>query len=233
MHASWPLYLRALLALHIAAGATAFVCAPVALLTLKGGRAHRQWGKVYFWAMAAVAATALTLSILLPILFLALVAVFSFYAAFAGYRVLSLKNLNRGGRAKPIDWIAALITFASSAALAVIGGLRPHMLSGMTPIVPIIFGVIGMSLGGRSLLLFLRPPEEKQFWWFTHMNGMMASYIAACSAFSVVNLGPFFGNAWWVWLWPTMIGVPGIALWQRYYRTRFSAAKRTPAVAAR
>ncbi len=232
MPAAWPVYLKAALALHIASGIVAFICAPVALLTAKGGRTHRKWGKVYFWAMAVVATTALFLSILLPILFLALVAVFSFYAAFSGYRVLSLKDLSRGGRARPIDWAAALITFISSAALAGIGAIRPHMLSGLPRLVPIVLGCIGMLLGGRSILLFLRPPSEKQFWWFEHMSGMIASYIAAVAAFSVVNLGPFFGNAWWVWLWPVIVGVPAIRVWKNYYRRKFSASQKAPAVAA-
>jgi uncharacterized membrane protein len=230
LHPAWPVYLQAALGLHIASGMVAFICAPVALLTAKGGRTHRRWGKVYFWAMAVVAATALFLSILLPILFLALVAVFSFYAAFAGYRVLSLKGLAKGARPRLIDWAAALITFATSAALAAFGALRPSMLSGLPRLVPVVLGCLGVLLGGRSILLFLRPPAEKQFWWFEHMTGMIASYIAACSAFSVVNLGPLFGNAWWVWLWPVMAGVPAISVWKSYYRKKFSAAKKTPAV---
>lgn len=228
---TWPGYLKAALALHIASGIVAFICAPIALLTTKGGRTHRKWGKVYFWAMAAVAASALFLSILLPILFLALVAVFSFYAAFSGYRVLSLKDLSRGGRARVIDWAAALITFISSAALAAIGTIRPHMLSGLPRLVPIVLGCIGMLLGGRSILLFVRPPSDKQFWWFEHMGGMIASYIAAVAAFSVVNLGPLFGNAWWVWLWPVIVGVPTIRVWKSYYRKKFSARQGAPAVA--
>jgi hypothetical protein len=221
----WSITLKTVLALHIASGMVAFICAPVALLTTKGGRTHRKWGKVYFWAMAVVGSSALFLSIVLPILFLALVAVFSFYAAFAGYRVLSLKDLPRGGRPRLMDWAAALITFVSSGALAAFGAIRPHMLSGLPPLVPIVLGCIGMFLGGRSLLLFLHPPSEKQFWWFEHMNGMIASYIAAVSAFSVVNLGPHFGNAWWVWLWPIMVGVPAIRVWENFYRKTFSAQK--------
>jgi len=224
--AAWPVYLKTALALHIASGLVAFICAPVALLTTKGGRTHRKWGKIHFWAMAVVAASALFLSILLPILFLALVAVFSFYAAFSGYRVLFLKDLPRGGRARLIDWAAALITFVSSASLAAIGIIRSHMLAGLPRLVPIVLGCIGMLLGGRSILLFLHPPSEKQFWWFEHMTGMIASYIAAITAFAVVNLGPRFGNAWWVWLWPAMVGVPAIRVWKSYYRKKFSASQK-------
>lgn len=230
MHSDWPVYLKAVLALHIASGGVAFLCAPVALLTHKGGRTHRRWGKIYFWAMAAVAASALFLSIVLPILFLALVAVFSFYAAFAGYRVLSLKDLSRGGGAHLVDWAAALVTCLASAALAVFGATRPPMLSALPRLVPILLGCLGVMLSGRSLLLFFRPPTDRQFWWYEHMTGMIASYIAAFSAFSVVNLGPFFGNAWWVWLWPTMVGVPVIRVWKNYYRRKFSV-KKAPAAA--
>jgi hypothetical protein len=43
MHPEWAMYLRVLLALHIACGAVGFVCAPVALATAKGGKVHRRW----------------------------------------------------------------------------------------------------------------------------------------------------------------------------------------------
>jgi len=59
------------------------------------------------------------------------------------------------------------------------------------------------------------------FWWFDHMRGMIASYIAAMTAFSAVNLTHWFGPAWWVWLWPTIVGVPAIAFWTAYYKKKF------------
>jgi uncharacterized membrane protein len=78
-----PVWIKSLLGVHIAAGSTAFLMAPLALASAKGGKAHRRWGKIYFWAMAVVGSTALVLAVYRPILFLALVAVFSFYAAFS------------------------------------------------------------------------------------------------------------------------------------------------------
>src|ERR1700679_1302063 len=91
-----PVWIRSLLGVHIAAGSTAFALAPLALLTAKGGKAHRRWGKIYFWAMAVVTVTALVMAIYRPVLFLALVAVFSFYSAFVGYRVLGQKAAYKG-----------------------------------------------------------------------------------------------------------------------------------------
>src|SRR5271168_466363 len=113
LHANWPIYLRILLGLHISCGGVAFVCAPIALLTAKGGKTHRRWGKIYFWAMAGVAVTALTLSFALPIYFLAMVAVFSFYSCFAAYRILYLKDLYKGAQPLAVDWLAAIITVLS------------------------------------------------------------------------------------------------------------------------
>jgi hypothetical protein len=243
MHSQWSLYLQILLYLHIACGVTAFLCAPVALLTVKGGRKHRQWGKIYFWSMAGVAVTALTLSLALPIFFLAMVAVFSFYASFAAYRVLYLKDLPKsdlpkGGRPKATDWFAAIVTLLSSFLLFLMGFLKPyvmhvgviHVAGHAVSIVSIVFGILGMRLAQRSLHDFLKPPQEKMFWWFTHMQGMIASYIAAMTAFSAVNLGHWFGPAWWVWLWPTFLGVPAISIWTRYYKKKF-APKTEPAAA--
>ena len=33
---------------HVAAGFTALVMAPLAMMTQKGGSQHRRWGKIYF-----------------------------------------------------------------------------------------------------------------------------------------------------------------------------------------
>ncbi len=118
MHAADPLWMKVFLGVHITAGFTAFLLAPVALVTAKGGKQHRRWGMVYLWAMGVVAATALPMALYRPVLFLALVAVFSFYACFSAWRVLSLKDLAKGGSAKPIDWAAAVITFTTSACMA-------------------------------------------------------------------------------------------------------------------
>ena len=237
LHPEWPAYLRVLLALHITCGATAFVCAPVALVTAKGGKAHRRWGKVYFWAMAGVAVTALILSFALPIFFLAMVSIFSFYACFAAYRILYLKDLYKGTKPLPLDWGAALLTVASSGLLCVMGFVAPKLMAvglvqiaGHTvSIVSIVFGVLGVRLGLASIAHFRRPPTAKMFWWFGHMQGMIASYIAAMTAFSAVNLSRAFGPAWWVWLWPTLVGVPAIAVWSAYYEKKFAPKARVTA----
>jgi uncharacterized membrane protein len=220
--------MRVFLGVHIAAGATAFVLAPVALATAKGGKAHRRWGMVYLWAMGVVAGTALPMALYRPVLFLALVAVFSFYAAWSGYRATRLKELARGGSARPIDWAAGIATFCSSAALAGLGVFKPAAVQHMGYL-PVLFGILGMRLAVRELWKFVRKPQEKMFWWYTHLGNMIASYIAAWTAFSVVTLPRFFGNSVFLWLWPTIIGVPAIVLTTGYYKRKFTQGAKVAA----
>ncbi len=215
-----PVWMRALLTTHIAAGFSSFLLAPVALATAKGGRQHKRWGMVYLWSMGIVAATALPMSLYRPVLFLALVAVFSFYAAFSGYRVLKLKDLARGGRAKAIDWFAGIFTFTASALLAGLGWFRPDIMH-MPRIVPVVFGFLGMRLAFLEMRSFIKKPKEKMFWWYTHLGNFIGSYIAAWSAFSVTAVSALTGPHLVLWLWPTAVGVPAIVVTTIYYQRKF------------
>ena len=83
---------RFLVLSHVAAGMIALFIAPLAMLTAKGGVWHRRWGKVWFWGMAWIAASTFALMFFRFSIFLLAVAVFSFYNALTGYRVLYRKN---------------------------------------------------------------------------------------------------------------------------------------------
>ncbi|HTF71986.1 MAG TPA: hypothetical protein VK638_55895 [Edaphobacter sp.] len=229
-HIHDPLWVKVFLAIHIAAGTMSFLLAPVALATAKGGRQHKRWGKVYLWSMGAVAATAVPMAFFFPVRFLALVAVFSFYLAFAGYRVLRLKDLSRGGDAKPIDWTAGVVTFAASALLVWLSAFRPASVE-VIPTVGVIFGLIGISAAMRQMISFVYKPKEKMFWWYGHLGNFIGSYIAAWSAFSVVTLGQLLGNTWYLWLWPSILGVPAVAATTVYYKRKFAPKLRSTSAA--
>ena len=217
-----PMWMKVFLGVHIAAGFSSFLLAPVALATAKGGKQHKRWGMVYLWSMGVVAGTALPMALYRPVLFLALVAVFSFYAAFSGYRVLKLKDLARGGKAQAIDWIAAGITFVSSACLAGFGYFKPHWVQN-AGIVAIVFGFIGMRLAAVEMKSFICKPKEKMFWWYTHLGNFIGSYIAAWTAFLVTNIHTRAnGMGYVVWLLPTAVGVPAIVITTGYYVRKFA-----------
>ncbi|HUF92919.1 MAG TPA: hypothetical protein VMR23_11115 [Candidatus Limnocylindria bacterium] len=221
--------IAALRLVHIAAGMTALFVAPVAMVTAKGGPAHRRWGTVYFWMMAVVAVTAVPLGLWRPNYFLMLVAVFSFYFAFRGYRVLLRKHPERGEGARALDWSASAATFLASAALIVLGIVTPSPLWVTLAPVAIVFGIGGVGAAGFDMVRFVRPPTERMAWWFSHMAGMLGSYIATVSAFSVVNFDflPTVAR----WLWPSVVGTPLIVIWIVYYKVRFARRAKPAAVA--
>jgi uncharacterized membrane protein len=223
MHDPW--WMHVLLAVHIACGAGAFVLAPLALITAKGGRAHRRWGRFYFWCMAAVASTALVMALWRPVLFLALVAIFSFYTAFGAYRAIRQKAASRGEPVvRALDWLAAILCLGASAALVVLGAIRPELVQNLR-IPCIVFGLVGVRVSAAAIWRFTHAPTDKMFWWYVHLQGMIGSYIAAWTAFCLVTLGPLLHGAWWLWLLPLSIGLPAMFATTAYYRQRFRSSR--------
>lgn len=221
MHAPW--WMHVLLDFHVVCGFGAFVLAPLALVTAKGGKTHRRWGATYFWCMAGVASSALIMAIWQPILLLALIAIFSFYTAFGAYRVLSQKAAWKGQSVVgALDWAAAILCFGASAALVSFGLFRPQSIQNLR-IPSIVFGLVGIRISARAIWRFTHPPAEKMFWWYIHLQGMIASYIAAWTAFCLVTLGPLLHGAWWLWLVPISIGLPAILATTAYYRQKFNS----------
>ena len=201
--------------LHILAGTLAILGGAVAILTEKGGLTHRRAGKGFVVSMAVVAATAIALYPMAPTtfrLFLAMVAVFSFYLVFSGYRVLSRKRPTDG--AHPIDWVAVALVVLAGLGLLLIGGQWALRDQPFAPVM-LVFGGIGTVLGLQDVRLFRAGDGEGPKWILLHLQRMMAGYIAAVTAVSAVNFGslpPYIS-----WLWPTVVGTPLIFWWSRKY----------------
>ena len=91
-----------LLFTHIIAGSISLIAAVLAVLSSKGKKLHILSGRTYFWGMAIIFLTAIPMSIINANIFLFLVAIFSFYLAYAGMRFAR----NRKGIANFFDWVA-------------------------------------------------------------------------------------------------------------------------------
>ena len=222
--------LKLTLALHIIAGITALVSMWIPMFARKGAQLHKRIGMVFVGAMATVSATALTLAgarFLFDArpegqragLFLLFVSILTAASVSAGVRVLRTKN-----RVGPnLHWwdvgLAALLT-ASSVAMAIYG-----ITTGATLFAA--FSVIGLVNGGGQLAYWLRNPRSPMHWWFEHMSSMLGACIAATTAFLVVNAQRWgletFSMV--VWLAPSIVGVPAIAMWTGYYRRKFSGRR--------
>jgi uncharacterized membrane protein len=204
------------LRIHIAAGFVALLAGLVALATEKGGQRHRTAGKVYVLAMGVVVGTVFPLLAFDPDSFfrqfLALVAVFSGYFAFSGYRVLARKRPADGG--EPVDVAAAILV---TTVTLVLGGWGVWLVvAGDTfGVVMVVFGTLGLSLGVGDLRRFLVGEAGGERWLVDHLGRMLGAYIATVTAVSVVNLTMVPRVV--AWLWPTAVGVPLIWYWQYEY----------------
>ncbi len=212
---------------HIASGFTALVVAPVAMIVRKGGDAHRLWGKVFFYAMAVVAITAIVIGIVRPNIFLAMVALFSFHLVASGYRSLYHKKLHEGQKPATMDIVLQATAGLINGGLFIWGftslvlGHRSN-----SAIIFLVFGLIGSLMVWRNIQRFYKHSHDKHEWLFAHMSGFLGGYIATVSAFSAVNM-EFIKPVWLQWLWPTIIGTPLIILWVNSYKKKLTRGKRT------
>eukprot|EP00761_Pharyngomonas_kirbyi_P000531 gb/GECH01000531.1/.p1 GENE.gb/GECH01000531.1/~~gb/GECH01000531.1/.p1 ORF type:complete len:257 (+),score=48.46 gb/GECH01000531.1/:1-771(+) len=225
--------------LHIISGFTAlFSGGGAILLTTKGGIQHKRMGRIYVYTMAFVSLSSLLLYILDPTTtrqFLSLVAVFSFYFVFTGFRVIIIRNkmkqkqlaknkLNeRNGVNRTLfnlwDQAAVIGMLGSGIGLLLMGVNQLVINQDRFGIVIIVFGSIATVFGVQDSKILLRnynnynniesnlnsPDPIHQ-----HLVRMSAGYIATVTAFSTVNFT--FLPLVLRWLWPTLIGAPAISI---------------------
>lgn len=202
------------LIVHITAGTLSLVVAPIAFMTLKGGPAHRLWGKLYFYCMAVVAVTAITMSIYHEIPFLLMIAIFSFSAAARGYRTIFRK---KPGQAKMIDYLIDVLAALFSAGLCYYSFTLFQSGGNTFGIISAAFGIFGLHASLTQLYRLKNPTDDKKAWLYEHIGNMSGSYIASVTAFLVtaVNFLPPIVT----WLGPSLIGVPLIFYTINKYKT--------------
>lgn len=193
--------------IHIVFGATALLTGLIAMLTKKGGKPHRFSGKLYFWSMAIVCASSIYMALFKELLFFVLIALFSFQAAFNGYRILYLKKLNQGQKAQTID-IIGIVVGGIVAIFMLYVGIINMIKSNQAGIVLFVFGSFYTLGVWQEYRKFKKTPQEKMFWYYKHIGQMGGAYIATTTAFLVNNGNLFsFIPPIALWLMPTVVGV--------------------------
>lgn len=201
---------KALLFCHVIAGSIALVCAFVAISVRKGGRLHNRVGKIYFWSMMAIAITAIPVAIIRPNIMLFLVALFSSYMAYIGWR---FGNRSRYlGTRRPVIPVLMLVV-----GIFMIGTGLVQVFSG-TPMgwalaafggIGLQFSISDIRVNGTELSFADRITM--------HLTHMLGGTIATVTAVLVQQVVPRMGadNPWVVavWLAPTLVITPLIGVW--------------------
>ena len=214
-------FLSIVLFIHIIVGSIALLSGLAAIFTVKGSAPHRLSGKIYFGGMTAVFVGAVVVAAGHQNYFLLMVGFFSYYMTVRGYRILHLKKPERKHKIHLID--ACIITVATIFILTLVGwGVRELLEGQMMGIVGIVFGGIGLSLVIADVQKIFNPPSDRMHWWYGHISSMGGSYIAAVTAFVVVNIQvPQF--QWVLWILPSVVGSIIIGQTIRFYRKKFAS----------
>ena len=204
-----------LLVIHISAGSVSLLAAAIALVTAKGRTNHVRSGRVYAIGMTVVFLTAVPLALLGANISLLLIAFFSFYLVFAGWRFAR----NRRGQAQPVDWAATAIMVVTGVGMGVYAGVLVG--SGDSQWVTMtLFAFIAIALGLADGLYHRLRRATGGRRIARHLTNMLAGTIATVTAVLVVNVDT--NPPWIAWILPTVVITPLIVWWNirvaRQYR---------------
>ena len=220
--------IKPLLYLHIAAGSVVLASMFVPVVTRKGGALHRRAGWVFVVSMATVSISAIVLSMVrlvfdpngaMQALFLGYLGILTGASTSIGVRVMRTKR-RPGPSRNAWDIGLAAVLLAGGAGLLAYGVRTGEPLL-------VSFAIVGGVIAFFNLRYWLRPPSSPMHWWFEHMNAMLGGCIGGTTAFLVQLASRIADDTIVVWLAPTVIGVPAIAIWNVYYHRRFDRGVRS------
>jgi uncharacterized membrane protein len=192
-----------LIYLHAASGMTALTAGTVAMISRKGNDVHKKSGRIFYFAMMMVCVTGIAVSLMKSTWFLLMLGIFSGFQAYCGYRAIQNKSLRYSNVDKivlVINWINTLVMIATM------------------KLVLVVFGIISLLLSIGQTQLWKSSAQQKtlppKLWLRQHIGMMIGAYIAAFTAFLVVNI-TFLQPAWVLWLAPTAVFVPLLIYWTR------------------
>ena len=229
---------------HVATGFVGLVAFWIPLFARKGGRVHVRAGRVFTYCAYVVTLSAVTASAGRIVsyqvqgidfaerpdlygfgLFLGYLGLVTFATVRQAMRVVATRKAPETLRTpshEALGWASiagsvAVIAFA----LGVWSDISPILL-GLSP--------IGLFTGSGMLRLMRNPGAQHMGWFYSHLGSMLGGGIAFHTAFIVFGaqrlwdydlVGPL---AVVPWILPTVVGIPAIVVWTRYYRRKFARA---------
>ena len=198
--------MQILLPIHILAGTIALLCAALSVTSEKGKKLHVLSGRTYFWCMVAIFLTAIPMSIITSNIFLFLIAIFSFYLAFAGMRFAR----NRKGVATTLDWIIVSLMILSGVGMWILAAI--YFTNNNSQYIPLlVFGFLAIALGYADFKSHKNKTAIGKERLSRHLTNMMGGTIAVITAVLVVNVD--LEPAWVWWVLPTALITPVIFWW--------------------
>jgi uncharacterized membrane protein len=210
---------KVFLLFHIVGGSVGLLTGILNILRKKGDKKHKLIGKIFFISMMTAGSSSLVLAYIHPNYFLFMVGVFTLYMVGSGQRYLKHKQQNIDS--KLIDWtITILMLFAGILFVGI--GILTIIKSNLFGLVFITFGSLGLLFVRQDFKNYNDKATIKNYWLVGHLQRMTGGFIAALTAFLVVNAKYFPEQipSFLYWLFPTIILTPLIIRWSRKYEVK-------------
>ena len=196
---------RALIFIHAGFGGIALVSGGISLLTKKGNSLHKKSGKVFFYTMLISVLMSLVIAVMPnhKSSFLFCIGLFSSYFIIGGYRSLKFKKKDISIRLDNMLAYAIIVT-----GIIMVG--YPILLEDSINVVLMVFGIIALIFGIIDLLILKNKNKLRKNWLKIHLSKMISGYVAATTAFVVVNQ---WISGVWAWFTPGIFGTIYMIYW--------------------
>lgn len=205
-----------ILTLHIVSGTIGLITGFVNLVHRKGGKNHVLVGNIFTVSMLLSGIASFVLAKMHPNNFLLIVGVFTIYMIGTAKRYLQ----NKTRKPQLIDWLLTTGMFVGGMYFVYMG-IKSVSMQNWFGMVPLVFAFIGLSMVAEDIYNYRGKPRIKNYFLTAHLQRMIGGFIAALTAFLVVNakhLPLFPGFVYW--LLPTVILVPLIIKWSKKYEKK-------------
>lgn len=205
--------------IHALSGFIVLISGLAQIIMKKGGKAHRAIGQIYFWSWIPLIATGALIGSLLITFF----GLLGFYMVFMGYRFGSKKAV-----AMTLFDKAFISAFTLGALFLLVWGIlilvqKENKTFG---IIALFFGLIFTFVTIQDFIEYVLNKKlrklrgHKMEWYFEHFGRMYISFMAACTAFAVIQNIFFFTLL--NWILPTFIGTALLIVTNKRYFKKFN-----------
>ena len=175
-------FARTLIYVHAGFGGLALLFGTISLITTKGSQPHKKSGLVFYYCMLTSTGLALVIAVLPKheSTFLFSIGLFSLYFILLGYRARNFKHQFYDTK---MERLMALFMMTVCTTMI---GYSVLVLSQINTIL-LVFGMFGLFISIRDYYLFKQVDRLRKCWLKMHLGNMIGGYIAALTAFVVVN----------------------------------------------
>ncbi|WP_313373674.1 hypothetical protein [Chishuiella sp.] len=203
-------FIKIIIYIHAFFGGLGLIAGTAIMFSKKGNLLHKKLGKIFSVGMLVSSVLSLFIC-MLPNhhnSFLLMIGVFTIYMILIGNRVV---NYKRKEYKNFLDKLISGVMLVTSIMMIVLT-VYQKIFHNNFPILLLIFGILGLFMSYKDFVFYKNEDRHKK-WLISHVGKMVGAYIASVTAFLVAGAG--FGNNFYAWILPSIIGTIYIIFWGR------------------